>query len=86
LITLVSYINFGRSRSLHQSYLAGLDVRARITATLYNYGTANGYASVKFYTICDSRFIDQSIQTVFVPKGQYVTVEADLDISAFLFM
>jgi len=66
-----------------RSYLAGLDIRARITATLYNYGTANGYASVKFYTICDSEVTDQSIQTVFVPKGQYATVEADLDILAF---
>jgi len=65
-----------------RSYIAGLDIRARVTATLQNYGSADGYAIVKFYTTCDSTR-DESIQSVFVPKGQYVTVEADLDISIF---
>jgi len=64
-----------------KSYIAGLDVRAKVTAVLYNYGTADGYAIVKLYTKWDTTR-DESIQSVFVPVGQYVTVQADLDIPA----
>jgi len=65
-----------------KSYLAGLDVRARVKAVLHNYGNADGYAVVKLYTIWDTTR-DESIQTVFVPAGSSISVEADLDVPAF---
>lgn len=64
-----------------KSYIAGLDVRVRVKAILYNYGDADGYAVVKLYTTWDTTR-DESTQSVFVPVGSSVTVEADLDVPA----
>jgi len=65
-----------------ESYLAGLDVRARVEAVLYNYGDADGYAVVKLYTTWDTTR-DEATTSAFVPVGTSVTVEADLDVPAF---
>jgi len=69
-------------RVTEETYFAGFDVRARIKAILYNYGTADGYAVVKLYTIWDTTR-DEAIKSVFVPVKASVTVEADLDVPAF---
>ena len=81
-IGIVAYPDIQAADVNAKSYIAGLDVRAKVTAVLYNYGSANGYAVVKLYTKWDTTR-DESIQSVFVSVGQHITVQADLDVPAF---
>jgi len=64
-------------------YLSGLDYRAKVTVELYNYGNADGIATVEICTIWGGVTRDCETETAFVPVGTTIHVTADLDATAW---
>jgi len=70
-------------------YWNWLDLRARVTGTLFNYGDADGIVSVKVYTKWNNQIQDYEVKTVLVNAHTSKDVSADLDapeeLSSFLY-
>jgi len=62
-----------------QAYYNLRDCRAAVTGTLFNYGDADGLATVKVYTKWAGQIQDYEVKTVFVNAHTSKDVSADLD-------